>query len=120
MGGASQNYQLQNIVNNVIALIKKGDIDQVVTEINRSGVDPSQLVDEPNFKQHLIFSATIIPDDALATKMADVLKNLGVNPAQADSLRQTPLYYAAREGKNQLCEYLIEHGCSVNHIDTYG
>jgi ankyrin repeat protein len=62
----------------------------------------------------------LIPDDAHSVMMARVLKNLGVNPSQNDNLSQTPLYYASREGKNQLCEFLIENGCNVNHIDTYG
>jgi len=29
------------------------------------------------------------------------------------------MYYVAREGKIKCIEYLIEHGCSVDHIDIY-
>jgi ankyrin repeat protein len=39
---------------------------------------------------------------------------MGVNPAQQDSLKQTTLYYASREGKNQLIDWLIENGCNPN------
>lgn len=33
-------------------------------EINRAGIEASNLVDEANFKQTLTFSATLIPDDS--------------------------------------------------------
>lgn len=29
------------------------------------------------------------------------------------------MYYAAREGKNNLIDFLINHGCSVNQLDVY-
>lgn len=45
---------------------------------------------------------------------------MGVNPAKPDSLNQTTMYYSAREGKNNLIDFLVENGCNVNHIDTYG
>ncbi|CDW71912.1 bromodomain containing protein [Stylonychia lemnae] len=117
---SGQNQQIQNFVKLLIELVKKGEIDQVMQEINRAGIEASNLVDETNFKQTLVFSATLIPDDARSVQMVQVLKQLGVSPSQPDTLSQTALYYAAREGKNQLCDYLIENGCKVNHIDTYG
>jgi ankyrin repeat protein len=52
--------------------------------------------------------------------MAKVLKDMGVSPSQPDTLNQTPLYYASREGKSQLIDFLVENGCNVNHIDVYG
>lgn len=67
-----------------------------------------------------MFSASLIPDDNTAVKMGQILKEMGVNPGQPDTLNQTPLYYAIREGKNQLADYLILNGCNINHIDTYG
>lgn len=67
-----------------------------------------------------MFSVSLIPEDAHAVKMAKVLKEMGVNPAQADTLNQTTLYYASREGKNQLVDFLVENGCNINQIDTYG
>jgi ankyrin repeat protein len=30
------------------------------------------------------------------------------------------MFYAAREGKNKLIDFLVENGCKANHIDTYG
>ena len=77
-------------------------------------------MDEANYKQTPMFSTSLISDDAHAVRMAKVLKEMGVNPAQPDTLNQTTMYYCCREGKIQLLEFLIENGCNVNHIDTYG
>lgn len=52
--------------------------------------------------------------------MAKALFQAGVDPKQQDSLNQTPLYYAVREGHFDLIDWLIEKGLNVNHIDTYG
>jgi ankyrin repeat protein len=121
MGSSSgMNQQMQGLVKVFIDLIKKGDIDAVVQERSRNGIDLGSLFDEANFKQSLMFNVAHIPEDNQAVKMARVLKDMGVQTSQPDTLNQTPLYYAAREGKNQLIDFLIENGCNVNHIDTYG
>lgn len=52
--------------------------------------------------------------------MIATLHDLGTNCNSTDSLNQTPAYYAAREGHNNVIEYLIEKGCNINHVDTYG
>jgi hypothetical protein len=49
-----------------LELIKKGEIDQVLQERSRSGIDMSTLVDEANYKQTPMFSTSLIPDDNLA------------------------------------------------------
>lgn len=68
-----------------------------------------------------MFSTSLIKSDDLALRTAKVLKELGVKPDQPDNLNQTPLYYAAREGKLNLSEFLIAEGnCNVNNVDTYG
>ena len=40
---------MQNFVRHFLELIKKGDIDAVLQERNRSGIDMATLVDEQNF-----------------------------------------------------------------------
>jgi ankyrin repeat protein len=68
-----------------------------------------------------MFSTSLIKTDEHAVKMARVLKDLGVKADQPDSLNQTPLYYACREGKLQLIDFMVNEGkCNVNHVDTYG
>jgi len=36
-----------------------------------------------------------------------------------DDLRQTVLYYVAREGKTECIDYLINNRCRTDHIDIY-
>ena len=52
--------------------------------------------------------------------MIKIFKDLGVVCNQKDSLSQTPLYYAAREGHKTVIDFLLNEGCDINHIDTYG
>ena len=53
--------------------------------------------------------------------MVELLISKGVKISHAiDGLKQTPLYYAVREGHAHLIKILIENGCSVNHLDIYG
>lgn len=37
-----------------------------------------------------------------------------------DSLQQTPLFYASREGKASLIDMLVKSGCDINQLDAYG
>lgn len=68
-----------------------------------------------------MFSTSLVRSDDVALRTARVLRDLGVKPDQPDTLNQTALYYAAREGKAQLVDFLIREGnCNVNNIDTYG
>jgi|SanBayMetagenome_1026888.scaffolds.fasta_scaffold16941_1 ankyrin repeat protein len=52
--------------------------------------------------------------------MVKALTELRVDPAQPDSLNQTPLYYAVREGHSDVIDWLLEKGLNLNHVDTYG
>jgi len=45
---------------------------------------------------------------------------LGVDLHQKDNLKQTPLYYACRDGKTKVIQFLVEQGIKVNDKDTYG
>lgn len=60
------------------------------------------VIDEPkNFSQTLIFSACVVPDKATAFNMLKMLTDLGVDGSKEDSLKQTPIFYACREGNNE-------------------
>lgn len=81
----------------------------------------SQLLDEANYKQTPMFSTALIKNDDLAVRMAKVLREMGVRTDQPDNLNQTALYYASREGKLHLIDFLVGEGnCKVNQVDTYG
>jgi ankyrin repeat protein len=43
----------------------------------------------------------------------------GIDPLLKDSIGQTALYYAAREGKFLCCKYLLELGSPLNEKDFY-
>lgn len=115
------NQQMQAYVKQFLEYVKDGNIDQIVQEHRYRGYDIGSLVDEANFKQTPMFSCALIRTDDQAVRTAKVLKDLGVKPDQPDNLNQTALYYASREGKLQLIDFLVnEGGCNVNHVDTYG
>jgi len=42
---------------------------------------------------------------------------MGYNPNHLDNMKQTPLFYAAREGKNEIIKLLISNGANINHAD---
>ena len=43
---------------------------------------------------------------------------MGANPNHKDKVLQTPLFYAAREGKLEVCKLLVEKGVDVDHMDN--
>lgn len=67
-----------------------------------------------------MFYATLIKDENTCQKMVEFLLSQGVDPAAVDSLNQTPLFYACREGKTNLIDMLVKFGCMPNQIDAYG
>eukprot|EP00930_Biecheleria_cincta_P041889 TRINITY_DN2878_c0_g2_i1.p1 TRINITY_DN2878_c0_g2~~TRINITY_DN2878_c0_g2_i1.p1 ORF type:complete len:526 (+),score=85.90 TRINITY_DN2878_c0_g2_i1:133-1710(+) len=55
-----------------------------------------------------------------AGKIARRLADLGVPTSSVDTLRQTPLFFAAREGNTECATFLIHSKCEVNHRDRDG
>ena len=90
--------------------------------MRESAIDVKQLVSEAkNFSQTPIFHACIIKDQDLAFKMLKVLVELGIDPVKEDLLKQTPLFYASREGNSAIIDYLCNTcGDTVNRQDKYG
>ena len=68
----------------------------------------------------MIFAAVAIPDQDKAIEMITILVQLGVDLYQKDNLKQTPLFYASRDGKVKVMQLLLENGMQVNDFDTYG
>ena len=88
--------------------VKKGEVDEVLRMIRDFNIDCSSVVDEAkNFLQTPIFSACIVPDHELAFKMIKVLIEQGISPTKEDQLKQTPLFYACREGNEAAINFLI-------------
>lgn len=60
---------MQNLVKSFLELVQKGDIDAVMQERERQGIDVATLADEANFKQGVMFSAAVIKDEQNSLKM---------------------------------------------------
>lgn len=67
-----------------------------------------------------MFSAACIKDETAAINMLKLFMEMGVNPNSIDALLQTPIFYAAKGGAANVCEFLAQNGCSVNQLDCYG
>lgn len=79
----------------------------VQEEVEKKNLDVTQLVDDL-YKQTAVFFATLSPTDARALEMIRWLVQQGLAANQIDTLNQTALYYASREGKAQTIEYLVK------------
>lgn len=44
----------------------------------------------------------------------------GVDPKYKDTLKQTAIYYAAREDHLEMIRLLVHKGCNLNDKDEYG
>ena len=81
-----------------------------------SNIDVASIMDEQrNFCQTLAFSACIVPDKDTAFSMLKALvEDFGVDPMKEDTLKQTPLFYAAREGNANIISFLAAQGENFN------
>lgn len=76
--------------------------------IKDSNIDVKQLIDEPkNFSQNPIFAACIASSHENGYRMVKALSDLGCDPLFNDSLKQTPLFYASRDGNNQIINFIV-------------
>jgi ankyrin repeat protein len=110
---------MQTLIKGFFDLIKTGDIDSVVSEMERNGIDVVSIVDNI-FESNVISSACTIKNEDSSLKMVKLFLQLGVKVNQSDKLTQTPLFYAAKEGHLSVIDLLVEKGCNPNHIDNYG
>ena len=85
-------------------------------------VDISCLTtDGPAFYQNGLYAAAQMKDEDKSLQMIRVLVQHGISIRSCnDSLKQTPLYYAVREGHEKVIKMLVQGGLNVNHLDCYG
>ena len=69
---------MQAYVKQFLELVKEGNIDQIIQEQRVRGYDIGSLLDEANYKQTPMFSASLVKSDDQAVRTARVLKDLGV------------------------------------------
>ena len=97
-----------NIAKSIVDTLKTGDIAGYHLKLSQNKIAPRQVIDSSCFSQNLIFAATFIKNEDLAIKVMTELIKQGVDVMQPDSLKQTPLYYSAREGKAKVTKFLID------------
>lgn len=100
-------------------IVEGGNLEQLKERASQMQVALDELYDLPYY-QTAVFRAVIIKHEQKALDMLQYLHEQGCQIDYVDFLKQTPLYYAAREGKCRLIKFLVDHGCNVNHVDTYG
>ena len=87
-------------------------------------MDISTVLDEATrFAQTPIFTACVLkePNPDTSLRMIKMLVSLGVDPKREDTLKQSPLFYACREGLSSVIDFLLtEGGNQVNRQDKYG
>uniref|UniRef100_A0A7S3IYQ5 Ankyrin repeat protein n=1 Tax=Euplotes harpa TaxID=151035 RepID=A0A7S3IYQ5_9SPIT len=72
------------------------------------------------YKQTDVFAAILLKNEEDSIKIIEYLVKKGVSLTAIDTLQQTALFYAARDGKLKVLNMLLESGCNPNHKDQYG
>ena len=103
----------------IIDRVQQGDIEAVRKEAQAFNIR-LQDVKYETFKQTPIYWAALIPDVEKSREMTNFLISEGVDPKYKDTLKQSALFYAARENKLGMAQVLAQHGCSLNDKDQYG
>ena len=105
---------------NIFDTIKLGDIILIKSTLSKYNIDIKIIIDHEN-NQNAYFFAALIKNDTTALNIFHYLFSLGVNPLFKDKINQTCLYYACREGKLKVCEFLIKQcNLPLNERDIYG
>ena len=93
------------------------DAEEELAQQALEGMDITSL--DPRLNQTvLFFAAARVKPGAL--KLARICLNKGVDVDVHDSLKQTPLYYAAKVGNLQVARLLMGLGMDPNFRDTHG
>ena len=66
--------------------------------IQQYNIDVANLRDDLNFQQTLVFNACVNKDEKIAVQLVQLLVDMKVDPCTQDTLKQTCIYYAVREG----------------------
>ena len=72
------------------------------------------------YKQTDVFPAVLLKNEEDSLRLIKHLEQKGVSMIAVDTLDQTALFYACRDGKINIVTFLLEKGCQVNHKDQYG
>lgn len=97
-------------------VVRSGDPSKLDTIIV-SGEAISLLTLEPQLKQNAYFFALENNNEAQTLEMFKFLLSKGVPITHRDSLQQTVLFYAAKDGSVAICDFILSNGVDVNSRD---
>lgn len=92
-------------------------------EVNENGEAKKtiELVDKQTQATPLFYVTARKSDEESVEISKLIIEKYAIcNPISKDLMKQTCLFYAAREGHLNLCNYLIEKGCNPNDQDNFG
>eukprot|EP00747_Dinoflagellata_sp_TGD_P024296 gnl/TRDRNA2_/TRDRNA2_130453_c0_seq1.p1 gnl/TRDRNA2_/TRDRNA2_130453_c0~~gnl/TRDRNA2_/TRDRNA2_130453_c0_seq1.p1 ORF type:complete len:1052 (+),score=206.10 gnl/TRDRNA2_/TRDRNA2_130453_c0_seq1:78-3158(+) len=112
---------LSDLNNELLQAVQRSRCERV-EELIEAKADPLMRLTN---SQNLAFYAAarqvpLGPNGEKSRRLLELLTDRhGVDPAALDTYGQTPLFYAAKQGDAESCEYLISRKCDVNHIDCW-
>uniref|UniRef100_A0A7S4V0C9 N-acetyltransferase domain-containing protein n=1 Tax=Alexandrium monilatum TaxID=311494 RepID=A0A7S4V0C9_9DINO len=98
----------------------RDDEEPAVMEALSGGLRDPKAKFMPDQQDLMFFAAARRRSLGGSEAIARRLCSLGVPGNSIDRLRQTPLFFAAREGNRDCATFLVEQRCEVNHRDVYG
>jgi ankyrin repeat protein len=100
--------------------VKTGDREKFTLEVMKYNVEVRDVIDHSQFNQNLCFAAAQAPTESKAMQMMKLMVQLGVDLQRKDTLKQSPLFYACKNGYISMIRSLLDYGLNINEIDTYG
>lgn len=115
-----ESQQRAKEMQSILDVVQIGNLLLIKNTLTKFGFEMKYIIDRENH-QNAYFYATLIPEDDVSLEVFKYLKSLDVDPFFKDKNNQTCLYYACREGKLKVCEFLItECKLPINEKDSFG
>ena len=86
--------------------------------VDAQGINPRTYKYE-NFNHNPLFFSAVIKNSEKCLEAFKIFLERGVDITYEDVLKQTVLFYLAREGHVDCIQLAVENGCNVNQIDQY-
>lgn len=95
----------------IFVAIRKGDLAALLTELKKEGIDVDQK-ERDEGKTPLIVACRMGKD---GLPLITALIKHGANSIIKDRFGLSPLHYAAYGGHLEVCQYLLDHGSTLEH-----
>lgn len=118
--GKSGEVVPENICKAFVDAVRSGNEDSFQYELMRNKVQVRDIVDHKFYNQNLCSTILHCTDENKCLKLFQNLVSYGVDFKAIDDLKQTPLFWACKNGHSRVIRMLVENGINVNHVDYYG